>query len=132
MAENKPGDGSSSPFGNGQGATSALGAAKGGNDFVTNPRGWAGSMNGRNFLKEASTLKQPSGSADTSASEPAGGKILKADATGVRDQNAVGARKPFVLKSVSASSGPVQTPPSPESGGGQLPWPPAGTVEGEE
>jgi hypothetical protein len=36
--ENKPGDGKTSPFGNGQGATAMAGSGSG-NNFVTNPKG---------------------------------------------------------------------------------------------
>lgn len=50
MAENKPGTGSTSPFGNGAGATSA--GAAGGNDFNAKPAGDAAGGGGHDFVTD--------------------------------------------------------------------------------
>lgn len=49
MEGNRLGDGKTSPFGNGKGAT-AGGASSGANDFTKNPRGTGDKGGGNNFL----------------------------------------------------------------------------------
>ena len=120
MAENKPGDGKSSPFGNGGGATSG-GTVKA-SDFVTDPEG-AGDTSttgGVDFVrkpdgsgpsagKPADFLTQPQGTASAASpkgpgggadpggasyihsdSVPDGGKDLKADPPAVERKKFLG------------------------------------------
>ena len=128
MAENKPGNGSASPFGNGAGATSA-GASSGahdftknptgnsgggGNDFLTNPGGGGGKSGGRDFTKE-SRSQQSGAPADLSTdSIIAGGddRLPTADppasrASLIGTTAGSGGRKPFKLNGGGGDSGPA-------------------------
>ena len=54
------GDGKTSPFGDGKGATATMGSSKGGNDFSKNPSGSASKGGGNDFGRN------PAGNADRS------------------------------------------------------------------
>ena len=64
MAEGKPGNGSDSPFGNGNGATASSGGSNGGHNFVRDPAGGGAKTGGRDFTKESRAQK--SGTRSTS------------------------------------------------------------------
>ena len=53
MAENKPGNGQDSPFGDGDGDATANGPTTGAHDFVTDPESHAPKTGGRDFTKES-------------------------------------------------------------------------------
>ncbi len=80
MAEAKTsGDGKTSPFGNGQGATAA-GASGGGHDFTTDPKSSGAGGGGRDFTKESRPQTEAKVEVIPNAQEiPAGGKVLRAD-----------------------------------------------------
>ena len=68
------------PFGNGQGATSSGGAARGGHDFLKDPKSAASSTGGRDFSKESRPQSMAKQEVAPNQQEiPAGGTILKAD-----------------------------------------------------
>lgn len=87
MAENKPGNGNTSPFGNEKGATMAEGPSSGAHNFLENPESNAPNKGGRNFLEESRA--QDIGPEDTidQASVPDGGTLPwpKADPTATAD-----------------------------------------------
>lgn len=99
MEGDKMGNGSTSPFGNGQGATasgpatkgndfvknpSGSGSKAGGNNFVTNPSGNGDKSGGRDFTEDPGGDAQASGEAPdlNEGTVPAGGRILKRDPEG--------------------------------------------------
>jgi hypothetical protein len=107
--ENKPGNGYTSPFGNGNGATTTQGPASGTHDFNTDPGSHSPKTGGRDFTKESMPQK-PSGSPGSASqpnpeSIPAGGVLpfpdadVKGDmgAEGTYAQPAVGPKMPFKL-----------------------------------
>lgn len=102
MDGQKPGTGSSSPFGGGKGATSASGAASGAHDFVQNPESGAPKTGGRDFTQN--NPDQKPGEDDTLNKDTVadGGKILKADPVSSTRTSPVGlpegGRKPFSLR----------------------------------
>lgn len=132
MAENEPGDGYTSPFGNGQGATSK-GASTRGNDFVTNPRGNVSNSMGRDFTKEK--MVQPAGQSNVDESSvPGGGRQMLADATSERAFTATKPQIPFKNMKVPTPpkyGGGMAAPLGPESGGQQLPMPAVGELPEE-
>jgi len=73
--ENMPGNGSTSPFGDENGATVAGGgASSGSSDFVTNPEGDTVNSGGRDFTKESKS--QQMGSSDYNKDSVAADGIL--------------------------------------------------------
>jgi hypothetical protein len=103
MDGQKPGTGSTSPFGDGKGATSAAGGSTGVHDFVSNPASAAPKTGGRDFTKES--CDQSSGTDETLNPDTVvpGGRILKADPpAGSQRTSPVGlpegGRKPFTLR----------------------------------
>ena len=128
MAENVPGDGYSTPFGNGQGATMTRGASKSGNDFVTNPRGNVSNAMGRDFTKENMNSKQPSGESNVDESTvPQGGKQLLADPTQPMAFTAKSPQMPFKnMKVPSPMKSGSKAPAGPESGGTEIGYSPVG------
>lgn len=94
-----PGDGKTSPFGNGKGATMA-GAAGGGHDFTKEPESHAPSSGGRDFTKESRPQSMARAEVVPNPQEiPAGGKVLKAD--------------PGPVSKTVAGSAPGPQPPKP-------------------
>jgi hypothetical protein len=74
MAENVPGNGSDSPFGNGEGAVTGVPPATGGHDFLQDPASNAPASGGRDFTKE--TYEQKTGSDPVNPqSVPSGGTL---------------------------------------------------------
>lgn len=106
MADGKPGNGATPPFGDGNGATSSAGPYSGAHDFTKDPKSHAPATGGRDFTKEnrpqSMAEGRPAGQPNTT-SIPAGGKDLKAD-PGPVSKNIAGAAqglgrsKPFRLK----------------------------------
>lgn len=68
--ENKPGNGSTSPFGNEKGATMA-GPSSGGHNFLEDPESNAPSTGGRDFTKESRDQPSMDHSADGGSYDPA-------------------------------------------------------------
>ena len=60
MAENTPGDGYTSPFGNGDGATTEQGPSTGAHDFITDPTS-NDTVPGRDFTKDVFVQKRGDG-----------------------------------------------------------------------
>lgn len=101
MADTKPGDGNTNPFGNGQGK--GRNENMGGNDFTRNPRGGGGNApKPRSFVGDGETGKQASGQGPNPESIPSGGRFPftppKADEGNPLGDGSQGtARKPFKL-----------------------------------
>lgn len=98
MAEGKtPGNGMTSPFGNGNGAT-ASGDSSGAHDFLTDPKGSGAAAGGRDFTKESRPQSDAKKEVEPNSQEiPAGGLIPKA-APGAASKTmscADSTRKPF-------------------------------------
>lgn len=62
--ENVSGDGKTSPFGNGKGATAKMGASSGASDFVKNPAGGDSKSGGNDFTKNPRGNSSQEGGAD--------------------------------------------------------------------
>lgn len=104
MAEGKtPGNASTSPFGNGQGATQASGAASGGHNFLTDNSSPPGGQ-GRDFTKESRPQSEAKDENQPNSAEiPAGGKLMKADPGPVSskiagDAKGIAPAKPYRVK----------------------------------
>lgn len=78
MADGKPGNGSSSPFGNGMGATSSGGASSGGHDFIKEPKSNVGGAH--DFIKDPSGTK--TGPTPNDFVKSPGGGAMPAQKTG--------------------------------------------------
>jgi len=129
MAEgNTPGNGSTSPFGNGAGATQTAGPARGGNDFTTNPNG-----NGTPPGRFAEPVNRPQkGRADgwNPDTVPKGGRLPFVDPSsrqGASLQVAGSAKKPYRLGGEQAPSAGGSSPMVLSQGPAE-----AGSVPGEE
>lgn len=76
---NTIGNGKTSPYGNGDGATTA-GPNSGAHDFIKDPSTTQGASGGRDFTKESRSQSEASPEVTPNPQEiPAGGKILFAD-----------------------------------------------------
>ncbi len=123
MAENVPGDGKSSPFGDGSGAVSGVGATSKGNDFTKNPTGNGPKSKGMNFAGQENNLPQKGKWGGFNAdSVPSGGRIPDVQ-PGKGGAAAGGGRKPFKAMSVPGVGNPgggapakISTPAGPDSG----------------
>ncbi len=103
--ENQPGNGATSPFGNGQGATTAMGASTGAHDFIKDPKSADSMTGGRDFSKEnrAQMSGQPS---DINAdSVPTGGTLPYPSAG--PNGGIMGVKKPFKLAGAMGVAGPM-------------------------
>lgn len=103
--ENQPGNGSTSPFGNEQGATSAGGgASSGAHDFTEDPKSHSPASGGRDFTKE--NRPQPAGgtSGYNPQSVPAGGTT---PFSGEPKPLETGPAKPFKLGGEPAPEAPA-------------------------
>lgn len=74
MADSKPGNGYSSPFGNGNGAT-MTGPSSGAHDFITDPASGAPKTGGRDFAAEPPPEQQSGNSGYNPDSVPQGGTL---------------------------------------------------------
>jgi len=73
MPDGKPGNASTSPFGNGKGATMAEGSSSGAHNFLTDPSSNASTSGGRDFTAESREQKSGPAPDIDKASVPAGG-----------------------------------------------------------
>lgn len=104
------GNGSTSPFGDGAGATPS-GPSTGGNNFLTNPGGNGRKGGGRDFTQEKAP-PQPTGAGGLNAdSIPAGGRLPFNSTSGREIKNGPGdTRKPFRLMGETPNPGPSPDP----------------------
>jgi hypothetical protein len=125
-----PGNGSTSPFGNGDGATQSAGSISKGTDFLTDPQGQSRVAGGRDFTGENRPQK---GRADgfNPSSVPAGGRLPFVDPKareGATLQPVGAAKKPYRL----GGEGGAQRGEAPmKLQGGNAPAE-AGSVPGDE
>lgn len=68
--ENQSGDGKTSPFGNGMGATQGAGPSTGGNNFLENPGGNNPAGQGKDFTKTPLPAQKQGSSIGEQLSEP--------------------------------------------------------------
>lgn len=94
--ENQPGNGATSPFGNGNGATSG-GASSGAHDFIRDPKSNSPSTGGHDFTKENRPQKAGDNGANP-ASVPTGGKTPFVAPGATESRHPLGSeKKPFRL-----------------------------------
>jgi hypothetical protein len=113
MAENKPGNGYTAPFGDENGATIAGGGpAEGAHDFLTDNESNSPASGARDFTKESRPQPAGGGSGCNPVSIPPGGKLPWSGAPAPLQ---TGPAKPFKLNGDGGSAPPA--PASPEGGG---------------
>lgn len=124
MADN-PGNGYSSPFGNGNGNTS--GPSVGGNDFTKNPQGTSNPGKGEQLQFVTLQRKQQTGpivgvGGANPDSIPPGGRLLTADPKNADNKTIAGTKQrlPFRLEGPKAPEAPPPQGPSESSDSGSM------------
>jgi len=103
--ENQSGDGKTSPFGDGKGATMGAGPSTGGNNFIENPGGNNPAGSGKDFTKVPQRPQQQGSSIEQQKSEPStpygspGNFPAVGPAAGPLDGSSAGSAKPFKITS---------------------------------